>query len=105
DTMQSNGPLIERRQKLLGGLEARRADSLPGQILLHRVEHCPFVVYQRSTDMISHPPIVASKDAKNVVRLKVRAAAAALLLNTLKIAFCKFEPRLEAEAASWGSRD
>src|ERR1700730_14018377 len=73
---------IERGQKLLGGLEARRADSLPGQILLQCVEHCPFVVYQRNTDMISHAPIVASKDAKNAVRLKV---AAALLLNTLKI--------------------
>ena len=45
-----------------------------GQILLQCVEHCPFLVYQRNTDMISHAPIVASKDAKNAVRLKVRAA-------------------------------
>ena len=61
-------------ESTLGGVEARRRHSLPRQILLQCVEHCPFVVYQRNTDLISHAPSVASKDAKNAVRLESRAA-------------------------------
>ena len=40
-----------------------------------------------NTDLISHAPSVASKDAKNAVRLKSERPAAAVLLNTLKIKF------------------